>query len=41
MTDPPSHPEGLDSDKFVLSFSLIIVAVCSTLSWYFIQQRRG
>jgi signal transduction histidine kinase/HAMP domain-containing protein len=26
--------------KFVLFISLIIVAVCSTLSWYFIEQRR-
>jgi two-component system sensor histidine kinase/response regulator len=26
--------------KFVLFISLIIVAVCSSLSWYFIQQRR-
>src|SRR5438874_11753287 len=25
---------------FVLFISLIIVAVCSTLSWYFIEQRR-
>ena len=26
--------------KFVLFISLIIVAVCSTLSWYFIEKRR-
>ena len=26
--------------KFVLFISLIIVAVCSSLSWYFIEQRR-
>jgi two-component system sensor histidine kinase/response regulator len=26
--------------KFVLFISLIVIAVCSSLSWYFIQQRR-
>ena len=26
--------------KFVLFISVVIVAVCSSLSWYFIEQRR-
>lgn len=50
--DTPSTQEGLDSPpqhsgrffslrmKFVVFFSLILVATCSSLSWYFIETRR-
>ncbi len=38
-THPPSSPFIGLRTKFVLFISLVIVAVCSGLSWYFIQQQ--